>query len=254
MDNLFLIISGGPGTYNPEDEAHDQSWSNYVDPPLLRSRVVAQMPTGDIRWLVYEPAYQARWADDYKNQKRQAQAAAAAAIQSRGSMNYLEHLQKKAKEKNWTYVGVSSNEDIIKYINNLEKTNEKILRTWYYGHARNDLWLSLTHDSQNQAVIPGSSAILTVSDISRLNRSCFVQQDKPDAPHKFFGCNTYEFALAWTKHLKVYAEGCVGKVDFGSISKTGGYVTLVDRAEWHRVSPPKGLRALIKKGKDSKVE
>ncbi|WP_434389478.1 hypothetical protein [Melittangium boletus] len=72
MKNVFIIISGGTGIYDPKDpDQHDQTWDNFVTPPLLRSARTAlhDAKTEDVHWLVHEPAYAERWTSDLSNKK-----------------------------------------------------------------------------------------------------------------------------------------------------------------------------------------
>ncbi|MDC0711478.1 hypothetical protein POL68_23605 [Stigmatella sp. ncwal1] len=240
MMNVFIILSGGPGVYNPKDpELHDKSWDNYVTSPLLSSKGAAlhDMKAEEVHWLVYEPAYVERWQRDLANKKTApTQYGHATVIKLKhGITDYLSLLRLRAKERGWKYEGISSAQGFWSHLQRLK--GKKISRVWFYGHAREDLWLSLTHDvTSHEAYSPDSSAIVTVVDIKKLSSASFVAQKDARSPHRFFGCNTKAFAEAWSRKLKVYAEGAEGKVSFEKIHETGGKVILSPGARWVQYS------------------
>jgi hypothetical protein len=97
--NIFLILSGGPGIYNPKDKEHDQSWDNYVTPALLRTyrdkAALHDIKTEDVHWLIYEPAYKDRWNSDLKSKHSAPhQYQSTQKIIKDGFKNYLEKLKK----------------------------------------------------------------------------------------------------------------------------------------------------------------
>jgi hypothetical protein len=250
-NDVFIILSGGPGVYEPSDTEHDKSWDNYVSPPLLRSLKKPLHGSGEeVHWLVYEPAYQERWQSDSQGkQKRPVQYAHAMSIKKEGFSDYLAKLKDRAVKRGWKYKGIQKGQDFLDYINGL---SQKVSRVWFYGHASYDLWLSLTHDG-SVASSPARNAILTSKDISKLKSARFVSHEdpgfwdtlwglseaqkkeakKPKHPHKFFGCNTTPFAKEWADSLGVHARGSEGKVSFAKIHDTAGYVVLAQGATWH---------------------
>jgi hypothetical protein len=240
LENIFIILSGGPGVYDPKDpETHDQSWDNFVTPPLLRSSKapIHDAKTEAVHWLIYEPAYTARWASDVANQKTApAQHQHTVNIKTKYKLpNYLELLKKRATERDWKYQGISSASGFLSYVGGLKGT--KISRMWFFGHARDDLWLSLDHHPQDhEAIQPESTAVLSVANIDKLKAFSFTPQKTAIFTHKFFGCNTKAFAQKWSRNLGVYAEGAEGKVDFARIHANGGKVTLSPRAQWVQYS------------------
>ncbi|RKH55766.1 hypothetical protein [Corallococcus aberystwythensis] len=245
MKNAFIILSGGPSIYDPKDpDKHDQSWDNFVTAPLLRSRLkpngerllVHDPKTEDVHWLVYEPAYKDRWTSDLANKtSAPTQYEHAVIVMKKGMLNYLDLLKSRAKERGWKYEGLSTAQGFWNYINKLKST--KVSRVWFYGHASDDLWLSLNHDpSDHAAVSPDSDAILTRADIKKIAAFSFVPQKNADHPHKFFGCNTKAFAEKWANALSVFALGSSDKVDFKFIHANGGMVTLSAGAKWYQCS------------------
>ncbi|WP_147446855.1 hypothetical protein [Corallococcus sp. CA047B] len=250
MKSAFIILSGGPSKYNPKDpDRHDQSWDNFVTPPLLRSSgaELHDPATEDVHWLVYEPAYKDRWDSDTTHQKSApTQHQHTVDIKTkRKRLNYIDLLKARAKDRGWKYEGLSLAQGFWDYINKLKST--KVSRVWFYGHARNDLWLSLDHDSSNEAVSPASSAIVTVIDIKKVAPSSFVPQKAATHPHKFFGCNTKAFAEKWASAFSVFAEGSDGKVGFEKIHDNSGKVVLSSGAEWYQYSKAVAPRLLHSK-------
>ncbi|GMU10150.1 hypothetical protein [Corallococcus caeni] len=251
MKNAFIILSGGPSTYDPKDpELHDQSWDNFVTPPLLRSNggALHDPTTEEVHWLVYEPAYKARWASDSASQKTApTQYQHTVDIKTRHKrLNYLDLLKGRAMDRGWRYKEISPAQGFWDYINKLKGT--KVSRVWFYGHARDDLWLSLNHHSSNHvAVAPVSDAILNRDDIKKIAAFSFVPQKTATHPHKFFGCNTKAFAEKWASALSVVAEGSSGKVGFEKIHENAGKVILSPAARWYQYSKASAPRLLLSK-------
>jgi hypothetical protein len=241
LRKVFIILSGGPGLYDPADEEHDSSWDNYVLPPLLltwakpdQARPRLHDKDEEVHWLIYEPAYIARWDSDLRNRRTApAQYDQAKQVEKKGFKDYLDLLKKRAQERGWVYRGLSSAQDFWDYVNGLKA--QQVSRLWYYGHARDDLWLSLEHDFDHEAIAPPDEAILKVTDIKQLKPFSFVAR-KEGTPHKFFGCSTKAFARAWAMHLRVHARGSKNEVLYTEIHKTGGFPTLKMNAKWYQYS------------------
>ncbi|RKH79804.1 hypothetical protein D7Y21_33240 [Corallococcus sp. AB045] len=200
-----------------------------------------------MHWLIYEPAYKERWTSDQANKTSAPdQYRQASDVIKKGRLNYLDLIKYRAKQRGWKYEGISTAQGFWDYINKLKST--KVSRVWFYGHAKDDLWLSLKHDtSDHEAVSPNSDAILTFDDIKKIAAFSFVPQKKADYPHKFFGCNTKAFAEKWANALSVFAEGSLHKVDFQEIHDNGGMVILSEEppeAQWYqcaKASAPKKI-------------
>ena len=252
MKNIFVILSGGPGLFNPkEKEPHDVTWDNYVTSPLLRSKNAAlhDQTTEEVHWLVFEPAYEARWTHDLSNRKTApTQYDHATGIKRLGFANYLALLKKRAVERGWKYKGISSHQGFWDHFKGL--TGRKVSRVWYYGHAQHNLWLTVSHDASNAAASPDSNAVVNVADIKNLNPSMFLAKVTESSPHKFFGCNSQQFALEWAKKLKIYTEGSMGIVVFKRIHETGGKVTLSLGTRWYQYSNAGVSRLLLSKTGD----
>lgn len=242
--NVFIILSGGPGRYDPMDPEHDQSWANYVWAPQLRflnGTLPWDKRKEEVHWLVYEPAYVERWQDDLTS-KRAAQRTATQKIIKDGYKDYIDKLKKQATKHGWIYKGIASAQEFWDHINGLKA--QRVSSLWYFGHSREDLWLSLDHDGSHEAIAPADSAIIKEADIKVMLRAfSFIRQDK-SKPHKFFGCNTRSFAETWAKHLKVYAEGSTNELIFDEILDTRGMPTLGASAKWYQISY-NGTRQLL---------
>jgi len=62
----FIVLIGGPSTFMGCDKEHDQTWLNFVVPmQLAGTNKLYNLEKGEkLYWLVYEPPYHQRWADD----------------------------------------------------------------------------------------------------------------------------------------------------------------------------------------------
>ncbi|MGB7292646.1 MAG: S8 family serine peptidase [Thermodesulfobacteriota bacterium] len=235
----FVLISGGPGLFDDRDVEHDKSWANYVTPPLLltdteEKRKKFAQADEDVWWFVYKPAYESRWGDDLKVRRKSTKK-----IKDEGFVSYIDKIEKRAKKRGWNLRWLNSADDLWKELKTFRKGS--ISRLWYWGHARDDLWLSLGHSSASEAVAPESHEIVLVSSIDSKLRDRFQKGD-PKRIHRFVGCNTSAFSRVWSKTFKVWSEGVEEKVDFAAIHETGGEPSLVGEAKIKFFSP-KGIEA-----------
>jgi hypothetical protein len=228
----FVLISGGPGPYNTRDIEHDKSWANYVTPPLLMTDTAKKLATfsakdEEIWWFVYQPAYVTRWSDDARS-KTAARQAEVARVKKLGFSSYVELIKQRAKDRGWNLRWLAEADDLWDKLKTFSKGS--ISRVWYWGHASDDLWLSVAHDpSTDVAIAPAAGEIITVSSIDPALKDRF-QTGSLSRIHRFVGCNTEDFAKAWSKVYGVWSEGVVGKVNFSSIHSTGGEPCLSDSA------------------------
>jgi hypothetical protein len=221
----FLILSGGPGLYDRADKEHDASWSSYVDPVLLKSvdvdartrkRTILKFWAGDeqVLWLIYKPAYVARWKDDVA-----AGRSAVSAVKKEGFTSYVGLLEGRAKERGWKIGWLNKGDDLWAAIEALPAGS--ISRTWFYGHARDDLWLTLDR-SGGVAVMPkAAGSVLRASDVAAHAALRDRFQAAPSAREaartsRIVGCNTAAFAEAWAKAFGQWTEGFQGTVQFKS--------------------------------------
>jgi hypothetical protein len=225
---LFLILSGGPGLYDKADKEHDAAWSSFVDPVLLKS-VQVDARTGkkkivkfwaddeQVAWLIYKPAYEARWTDDVA-----AGRSGVSAVKKAGFSSYVDLLEGRAKERGWKLLWLANAHTLWTAMMSLPR--DSISRVWFYGHARNDLWLTLEHSSGGVAVKPSSrDAILAAADVGsafagfRNRFQAAPATFNAARAHRFVGCNTAAYAEAWAKAYGQWTEGFVGTVQFKSV-------------------------------------
>ena len=226
----IILLSGGPGLFQRGDVEHDLSWANYVTPPLLLTQTddlnKKFMGENEVWWLVYRPAYEARWTDDLVRNKSETDR-----VKAMGFADYVDLLRSRATSRGWNLRFLHD----AAYLWRLLATfQEPIRRFIYWGHARDDLWLTLGHVSTTPTR-PDEDAVVKVSDIAT---AVAADSGLPwrfrfaDAgnKHQFIGCNTTAFAREWSSTMGVWAQGVTGKVDFSAIHGSGGVPSLVDKA------------------------
>lgn len=228
----FILISGGPGLFDNRDIEHDKSWANYVTPPLLLAEKGGFAGADEaVWWLIYRPAYEARWQDDVRR-KRQA----VRDVRKRGFTSYVDLLEKRAQAHGWNLRWFTSATDLWR---RLHSFRDPISRVYYWGHARDDLWLSLGRSGADGAAVePAAGAIVTRASLgehARL-RARFQAASNPRRS-RFVGCNTATFARRWAGVFRTRTEGVEGKVDFSAIHQTGGEPSLVAGARRKRYRP-----------------
>ena len=234
----FILLSGGPGLFDNRDVEHDRSWANYVTPPLLMTKTLRKLDPKKLKefengqevwWLIYRPAYIRRWEDDLKRKPKEPKR-----VKAQGFNSYLELLEARAKARSWNLRWFDTADELW---SKLKTFNDPIARFWYWGHARDGLWLSLTHSSSAVAMAPASHEIITVASI-KANASLKkqFQAGSSSRVHRFIGCNTTQFAKTWAKTFGVFTEGYEGKIDFSDIPETGGKIKLVSGAKLKRFS------------------
>jgi subtilisin family serine protease len=222
----LILLSGGPGVYDPKDpEDHDRSWANYVTPPLLQTRSQElhsrfKEKDEDVWWFIYRPAYERRWADDRRRDDRRHETRRIEALDCGGRkcQSYIDLLEFRARERGWNLRWINSADDFWRL---LRTFRDPISRILYWGHGRNDLWLSLRHNTNHVASIPEEHEILRTSAISQNKalKSSF-QAGSPSQRHIFYGCNTHTFAEEWARVFNVYTRGFEGTLSFTSVSQT----------------------------------
>lgn len=224
----LVLISGGPGLFDNRDVEHDRSWANYVTPPLLLTDTPAKKKAfvgsaTDVTWLIYKPAYIHRFVDDLAHVR-----SGSADVLKDGFASYVDKLEKRAQGRGWRLRWFDSEADLWKRLGTFQ---DPIAQVIYWGHARDDLWLSLAHSSSSRAVAPTRpGSVVRVSSIkaNAKLKSSFVG----GRPHRFVGCNTAAFAAEWSRTFGVVAEGVKGKVDFSAIHSGGGHPALVGTSTW----------------------
>src|SRR4051812_18502864 len=93
-ERIWVVLCGGPGKFDPKDkEEHDRGWSNYVDHLLLmaRNKKLPAAPGEKVWWIVYRPAYDARWRDDVSRG-----APSVSDVKGKGLSSYVDLMTKRA--------------------------------------------------------------------------------------------------------------------------------------------------------------
>ncbi|WP_327433332.1 hypothetical protein [Streptomyces sp. NBC_01236] len=239
----LVLISGGPGLHDARDLQHDQSWANYVTPPLLlsrRARAFAASAERRVSWLVYRPAYERRWADDLRRARTSSAALQEVRrIRGLGFDSYTDLVEHRARERNWRLLWFDSAEG---FYTALGAVPGPVSRLWFWGHARNDLWMYVEHSQgvpgmrDGTAVSPPSDAVVTVGSISA--HAALKPKFLEGGTHCFVGCSTMAFAQEWSRVFGVVANGTSGTINFGRLSLTGGVPDLAPGVGWCRFSPP----------------
>ena len=259
---VVILLSGGPGPFATGDVRHDQSWANYVTPPLLLSKTDPALVASDdvdVRWLIYKPAYVARWADDSAS-TRDAQKRAVKEVKDKGFSDYVDLLEHRAREHHWTLVWLTKNDDFWADVK--ARRDGSISRVYYWGHGSGDLWLALRHttDVPPIPVSPTADAIITQSSIDASLKKKF-RAGSSERVHRFVACNTRDFAEAWASAYKVWTQGYDGSVQFKSTFATGGEPCLWSGAtseffdrSGSSIAAPSTFRANVKKCSDIGAE
>ena len=242
----FVLVSGGPGPFDNRDVQHDVSWANYVTPPLLltdteKKKKRFSRKSEQIWWFVYKKAYEDRWTEDSTSRNANRRKAAED-VRNKGATSYVDLVEQRARQRGWQLRWLEDANDLWK---RLATFRQPITRLWYWGHASDDLWLSLGHSSTGAAESPASDEIIEVSDISAHSAlKARFASSSVTTRHRFIGCNTARFAKQWAKTFEVWTEGVDGYVHFCSLSGTGGEVCRFKSGSAHaeiRFYKPRGI-------------
>lgn len=224
----FVLLSGGPGPFDTRDVEHDKSWANYVDPPLL---MATQKPFWNenerVWWFIYKPPYEERWTRDTASNATPMQRDHVARVRSKGFSSYVDLLEHRAKDRGWDLRWVDSGADVYRRLKTFSRGS--ISRVWYWGHARDALWLTVDHDAAGRALEPADTAVMKAADIDATVARLFAPASDRRRS-RFIGCNTNAYAEEFAKRLKTVTEGVIGKIDFGTVHTSGGDPCLVGGA------------------------
>lgn len=228
--DAVILVSGGPGIFDGGNPDCDPRWDSYIAAPLgqtiLRPPKVGITPPHQFFWLVFKPAYDARWkADQLGDDVRQAQVAD---VKNAGFESYTDLIDARAKERRWIRIWINSEAEFWQALENIQVPVDEF---YYWGHANDDLWLTVEHrhDSQSKQVsieAPPRQYVISRRDISkhhgiqRLFTGQFLQ-----AP-VFYGNNTAPFAQLWANQIRVTSVGTEGAVDFSQVGSNDGKVLL----------------------------
>jgi hypothetical protein len=237
----FIVLIGGPGTFEPCDPKHDQTWSNYIVPiQVATSHKQVRFSPGEVlHWWVYAPAYRERWVDDVADTKNprlnrtsnnlDSREKAIQKVKSSGAKNYLDRIKKFAGTVKARYKEIESPDDFWKQLDALPAGS--VSRLWYIGHASaGGLILKLTHGNACEPFGSPTDAIY-VEDIGKNSNIISKALAKHAKPSKFYGCFTKAFAEQWNSLFSVGAEGAVRKIDFGLIDAPSTIKQVLPRLE-----------------------
>jgi hypothetical protein len=232
----FIILIGGPGTYEACDADHDKTWLNYVFPvQMAAAKDLYNRGRDHVHWVVYERAYHVRWLDDSEitlleglretisgRALHKVRKAAADKVKNKGALNYVDRIKKIAHEFAITYKGINSPKEFWDYLAAFPPAS--IGRIWYSGHATpNGLILELTHNSRCVASWTDASTVLT-ADIAAQGRLKDRFIASSSSPSKFYGCKTAGFARQWHETFGVPTEGAERSISFAKIVEDGKQV------------------------------
>lgn len=241
INRTFLMLSGGPGIRNLKDKEHDISWANYVNYPLNLAyhKTFPAKPNEQVVWAIFKPAFEKRWADDVKHNRSSVKE-----VKAKGFNSYVQLLEARAKQYGWTLKWIGKGSEFWEAI---RKCGTKpVSRFWYFGHAQDNLWLTLEHNRSNTPVMPSDpGAVIWKSDI-KADLAPFISGGQTtydsSASTKIFGCNTGTFAKQWAVTYNVYAEGAVGTLDFGVFLKSkDNHTNLATGCTWVKYKPDGGV-------------
>lgn len=177
----------GPSMY------HDKFWGNFVRAARYRiQQLQAQYgPQFPITWLVYEPAYRRRSAQDRRD--------------------YVDLIRSVQRTYHVNLVFFRNGSDVVNYLNNgRNRGSVKITGFEFYGHSNKACWM---FDYSNE-VDSGSKAWLHENELRGIRRGIFA----PNAFVKSWGCHSGEsYVGKWYAATGVKMWGAVGKTDYSTL-------------------------------------
>ena len=142
MAGEFVILIGGPGTYQACDAGHDKAWLNYILPmQVAADKDLYNRGRDQVHWVVYEPAYNVRWLDDSEitfleglretfsgRALHKVRKAAADKVRGTGAAGYVDRIKAIAHGFAITYQGINSPKEFWDYLASFPP--KSISRTW----------------------------------------------------------------------------------------------------------------------------
>lgn len=200
-----VIVTGGVSLHAWEKfkaQPHDNWWLNFVRASRIR---IAQLresdPNTPITWLVYQPAYRRRMAEE--------------PIDAFGIIGSV----RDAYGVRLIYFDKGT--DVVDYLNNGQPRDRvKIASFEFFGHSNKACFM---FDYSNE-IDSGSKAWLHEKELTRIRRGVFA----PGATAKSWGCHTGEsMSKKWLQATGVRMEGAIGKTqyqthDLPMLSSVGG--------------------------------
>jgi hypothetical protein len=239
----FIVLIGGPGTFESCDREHDQTWTNYIVPIQVATEK-KQLDIGAnevLHWWVYGPAYDERWVDDVADTSDpkapnrgqnliDSRKKAVDSVIAKGATSYLDRIKRVAGSAGATFREIKKPQDFWDELKALP--DKSVSRVWYIGHASaNGLMLKLVHRSSDCAPAAAPGDMITVADISSNAPSVASKMITKGKASKFYGCFTESFATEWNKLFSVTTEGAVSKIDFGVIDRESKIEKIMPRLE-----------------------
>ncbi len=165
----YVIITGGVSLWAWEKfkaAPHDNWWMNFVRASRIRiEQIQAQIPSAQITWLVYRPAYVSRGRQDSKDLLS---FIASVRDAYHVKLVYFDHAQQ-----------------LLDYLNSgRPRATVKIADLEYFGHSNKACWM---FDYSND-IDSASKVWLHEDELNKINRGIFTN----DAYAKSWSCHTGE--------------------------------------------------------------
>lgn len=201
-----LIVVGGPSLLRWEKYKpipHDHWWANFVHSARIRTEQLRteKGPDALITWLVFEPGYRARAAQEHQD-----------LIANINSVRDKFHLH---------LIYFRSGDEVVDYLNHGQARNQmKIASFEYIGHS-NARCFMFDYSNQIESV---ATSWLHQRDLAKLNRGIFARA----AFIKSWGCHTgEEMSQQWKAATGTRMLGAIGRTDFATgelpvLSSPGG--------------------------------
>jgi len=228
--DAVILVSGGPGLYDAQSPACDSRWDPYIIAPLERAALqppkVGVTPPHYFFWLVFKPAYEARWkADQAGDTVRKSHVAA---VKAAGHDSYVDLIEHHAKERRWNLIWVYSAKEFWQALDRIQVAVDEF---YYWGHANGDLWLTIEHEAdpatkQTRAKSPPDAYVIERRDVLHHKQLKRLFTGQSPQPNVFYGDHTDAFALQWANHMRVPSCGFNCDVDFSKVEANGGEVLL----------------------------
>ena len=231
MAKNFIVLIGGPILFNEWDPAHDKSWANYVT-LMQKAASQGQYQLGQneiVHWVVFEPSYRARWAEDsHVTRTEQVEAffqdaelhytrlGHAQSAANKGAANYVHRIKQIARGLNIQYHGIQNMLGFWNYLGSMPMWS--ITRVWYSGHAyQGGLMVAAAHRSGgflSWTPTVAATHLISVQDIGRHSYLSSKFDRSTNTHSNFYGCTTAPFAQEWHNTFGVPTAGAAKKVNF----------------------------------------
>jgi len=238
----FVILIGGPGTFEACDREHDQTWSNYIVPIQVatQKKQLDVAPNEQVHWWVYGPAYRDRWKDDVADTKDprldrgrnllDSRQKGVDKVLSAGAGDYLDRIKRFAGTVKADFLAIESPADFWKQLGALPAGS--VSRLWYIGHAsESGLMLKLIHTESGCQPAASEADMIKIQDIGGNSPLITSKLAKDGKPSRFYGCHTQNFAEQWNSLFGTAAQGAIRKIDFGLVDQPSKTTEVLRRLE-----------------------